>query len=158
MLSAILLISENKKLQIENQRQKRKRAQKRTYIARGGVLLGAEGASRVSTAQEGAAEGAAEAAAGPRQRVKPRCSMCKLTEHNARTCPKRQATSQQIAIYNIIVRCYIIRVIWPQKWGGWPAQGYSQLGGGLRYRLLDLLKLLLIDIAAPSIYKVALFT
>jgi len=57
------------------------------------VLLGAEGASRTSAAQEGAAEGAAEAAAGPRQRAKPRCSMYKSTEHNARMCPKRQATS-----------------------------------------------------------------
>ena len=45
MLSAILLASKNKRLYIENQRQKRKRAKRRTYIARGGILLGAEGAS-----------------------------------------------------------------------------------------------------------------
>ena len=44
--SAMLLTSENKKLRMENQRQKRKRAKKCTYIARGGILLGAEGASR----------------------------------------------------------------------------------------------------------------
>jgi len=47
MLSAMLLTSENEKLCIKNQRQKRKRAKKCTYIARGGVLLGAEGASHV---------------------------------------------------------------------------------------------------------------
>ena len=47
MSSAVLLASENEKLRIENQRQKKKRAKKRTYIARGGVLLGVEGASRV---------------------------------------------------------------------------------------------------------------
>ena len=47
ILSAVLLISENKKLYMENQRQKRKKAKKRTYIARGGVLLGAEGASYI---------------------------------------------------------------------------------------------------------------
>jgi len=41
----------------------------------------------------GAVEGAAEAVVGPRQRAKPRCSICKSIEHNARTCPKRQATS-----------------------------------------------------------------
>jgi hypothetical protein len=35
MLSAVLLASENEKLYIENQRQKRKRAQPRMYIARG---------------------------------------------------------------------------------------------------------------------------
>ena len=45
MLSAVLLASENKKLRMENRRQKKKRAQRRTYIARGGVLLGAEGLS-----------------------------------------------------------------------------------------------------------------
>jgi len=45
ILSAVLLASENEKLRIENQRQKRKRAKKRIYIAKGGVLLGAEGAS-----------------------------------------------------------------------------------------------------------------
>ena len=51
MLSAILLASENKKLYIENQCQKKKRVEKRTYIARGGVLSGAEGASRAQAAQ-----------------------------------------------------------------------------------------------------------
>ena len=60
MSSAVLLASENEKLRMENQRQKRKRAQKRTYIARGGVLSGAEGASRAQAAYGGAAEGAAE--------------------------------------------------------------------------------------------------
>ena len=63
MSSAVLLVSENEKLHIENQHQKRKRAKRRTYIARGGVLSGAEGASRAQAAQEGAVEGAAEAAA-----------------------------------------------------------------------------------------------
>jgi hypothetical protein len=43
---------------MENQHQKRKKAQRRTYIARGGVLSGAEGASRASAAAEGAAGGA----------------------------------------------------------------------------------------------------
>jgi hypothetical protein len=93
MLSAVLLASENKKLRMENQRQKKKRAKKRTYIARGGVLLGAEGASRAQAAQEGVAEGAAEAAAERPQRALRKCSMCASTEHTARTCPRRQATS-----------------------------------------------------------------
>jgi hypothetical protein len=93
MLSAILLTSENKKLCMENQRQKRKRAKKCTYIARGGILLGAEGASRAQAAQGGVAKGAAEAAAERPQRAPRKCSICKSLEHTARTCPRRQTTS-----------------------------------------------------------------
>ena len=93
MLSAVLLTSENKKLHIENQRQKKKRAEKRTYIARGGVLSGAERASRAQAAQEGVVEGAAEAATERPQRAPRKCSMCYSIEHTARTCPRRQATS-----------------------------------------------------------------
>jgi len=89
MLSAVLLASENKNLRMENRRQKGKRAQRRTYIARGGVLLGAEGASRAQATQEEVAEAAAKR---PR-RALPKCSMCKSTEHNVRTCPRRQVTS-----------------------------------------------------------------
>jgi len=48
---------------MENQRQKQKRATRRTYIARGGVLLGAEGLSRAQAAQKGAVEGAVKGAA-----------------------------------------------------------------------------------------------
>jgi hypothetical protein len=93
MSSAILLAGENKRLRIENHRQKRKRANKRTYIARGGVLSGAEGASRAQAAQQGAPGGAAATAAERPQRALRKCSMCKSTEHTARTCPRRQATS-----------------------------------------------------------------
>ena len=93
IVSAVLLISENKKLRIENERQKKKRAKKRTYIARGGVLSGAEGASRAQAAQEGAVERAAEAAVKRPQRAVRKCSMCKSTEHTARTCPRRQASN-----------------------------------------------------------------
>ena len=90
MSSTVLLASENEKLRMENQRQKRKKAQRRTYIAKGGVLSGAEGASRASAAEEGAA---AAAAAERPQRAPRKCSMCTSTEHTARTCPRRQPTS-----------------------------------------------------------------
>jgi hypothetical protein len=90
MLSAVLLASENEKLCMENRRQKKKKVERRTYIARGGVLLGVEGASRAQAAQEGVAEVAAERP----QRVLRKCSICKSTEHNARTCPRRQINSQ----------------------------------------------------------------
>ena len=48
---------------MENQRQKKKRVEKRTYIARGGVLLGAEGAFYIQAAQTRHKEATAEAAA-----------------------------------------------------------------------------------------------
>jgi hypothetical protein len=92
ILYAVLLASECDKLWAENQRQKRKRAKRRTYIARGGVLSEAEGLSRAQAAQEGAAEGAVEAAVERPQRAPSKCSMCKSTEHTARTCPRRQAS------------------------------------------------------------------
>ena len=92
MSSAVLLASENKKLRVENQRQKRKKAQRRTYIARGGVLSGAEGASRAQAAQTRHEEATAEAAAERPQRALRKCSICKSTEHTARTCLRRQTT------------------------------------------------------------------
>ena len=64
------------------------------YIAKGGVLLGAEGASRAQAAQEVPVEVAVEAAPEQRQRAPRKCSMCTSTEHTARTCPRRQAISQ----------------------------------------------------------------
>ena len=57
MLSAVLLIDKNKKLRVENQRQKRKRVKRHTYIARGGILLGVEGALYIRAAQEGVERG-----------------------------------------------------------------------------------------------------
>ena len=92
MSSAVLLTSENEKLRVENQRQKRKRAKRRTYIARGGVLSGAEGASRAQAGQTRREEAVTEAAAEQPQRAVRKCSMCKSTEHTARTCPRRQTT------------------------------------------------------------------
>ena len=42
MHSAVLLAHQNEQLYKENQRQKRKRVQRRSYLTRGGVLTGAE--------------------------------------------------------------------------------------------------------------------
>ena len=89
--SAVLLTSECEKLRAENQRQKRKRAKRRTYIAKGGVLSGAEGLSRAQAAQEGAVEAAVERP----QRALRKCSMCKSTEHIARMCLRRQASKSK---------------------------------------------------------------
>ena len=51
MSSALLLASENQKLFVENQRQKGKRAKRRTYIAKGGVSVEAEGLSLAQNTQ-----------------------------------------------------------------------------------------------------------
>jgi hypothetical protein len=53
MHSAVILVEENRQLRAENQRQKAKRAKKRTYIATGGVLLVQEGLDRSNTARNG---------------------------------------------------------------------------------------------------------
>jgi len=89
MSNAVLLVSEVEKLHTENQCQKRKRATRRTYIARGGVLSAAEGASRAQAAQTRHEEATAEAAAERPRRAPRKCSICKSTEHTARTCPRR---------------------------------------------------------------------
>ena len=74
---------------MENHHQKRKRAKKRIYIARGGVLLGTEGASYTQATQQGAVGGAVAAEAKRPQQALRKYSMCKSTEHTARTCPRR---------------------------------------------------------------------
>ena len=94
MSSTVLLASENEKLHMENQCQKRKRAKRHMYIAKGGVLTGAEGLFCAQTAQtrhEGATAGAATE---QRQRAVRKCSICKSTEHTARTCPGRQISRE----------------------------------------------------------------
>jgi hypothetical protein len=53
MHSAVILIEENRQLQAENERQKIKRAKKRTYITIGGVLLVQEGLDRSNIASKG---------------------------------------------------------------------------------------------------------
>lgn len=93
MHSALFLASENQKLQAENKRQKRKRAERRSYIARGGILTGAE--AQILIENEINSQNRVEDAPpqNTRQRAPRRCSLCASLEHNARTCPERQNTS-----------------------------------------------------------------
>ena len=89
MHSAVLLADENKKLRAANERQKKKRAVRRSYIATGGVLTVQEGLDRSVTTNT---EPTSEFTGGVKeQRISaPRtCSMCKSLEHTARTCPLR---------------------------------------------------------------------
>jgi hypothetical protein len=89
MHSAVLLADENKKLRAANERQKKKRAARRSYIATGGVLTVQEGLDRSITTNT---EPTGQFAGGfEEQRIRaPRtCSICKSLEHTARTCPLR---------------------------------------------------------------------
>lgn len=114
MHSAVLLSSENERLTAENQRQKRKRAQKRSYIARGGILTAEEATIQINQATEAAAtaaqaaeamkatkatetavKAAAEAVKAVEAKNKPRapsrCSLCGSFDHKAPKCPSYQS-------------------------------------------------------------------
>ena len=95
MSSAVLLASENEKLRAENERQKVKRSKPRKYIARKGVLTGAEGISRMHTAENERAkrgEASTDVSGEKLQRAAPKCSMCSALEHTAHTCPTHQTS------------------------------------------------------------------
>lgn len=89
MHSAVLLADENKKLRAANERQKKKRAVRRSYIATGGVLTVQEGLDRSVAANT---ELTAQFTGGVKERRirAPRtCSVCGSLEHTARTCPNK---------------------------------------------------------------------
>ena len=69
--------------------EKKKRAKKRSYIQSGSSLTVQRGLELVEIAKNGPIE----EEAGPRVQQQPRamrmCSLCRLTVHNARTCPER---------------------------------------------------------------------
>jgi hypothetical protein len=101
MHNAVLLSKENSQLRAENQRQKRKRAQRRAFIQTGGTMTIGEGISRTEAHLEGQAQqevrqeaeegvaSPAETAPKTRKRAQPKCSSCGSIEHNARTCPDK---------------------------------------------------------------------
>ena len=93
MNSAILLAEENRQLQAENERQKRKKAKKRSYIAKGGVLIVQEGLDLSRIANEGLQSGVATQEAIVRTRAPRTCSLCRSQSHTARTCPTRQVSN-----------------------------------------------------------------
>ncbi|KAF2193443.1 hypothetical protein K469DRAFT_712195 [Zopfia rhizophila CBS 207.26] len=100
MHNAAILAAENKALRAENTRQKRKRAQRRTTIAEGGIFTIQEGQDMIRKQElvEQIQEGERQAQlrtmpAGAQTRAPRKCSMCESLEHTARTCPKRQRTN-----------------------------------------------------------------
>jgi len=93
MNSAVLLREEVRQLRAKNERQKKKRAKRRSYIATGGVLTVQEGLDLSQTANEGLQGGVATEEATARMRAPRICSMCKSLSHTARTCPTKQVSN-----------------------------------------------------------------
>ena len=89
MYTNTVLAEENRQLRAENQRQKRKRAIKRTFIQSGGVLTVQHGIELVETAENGPVGGEVEPLIEPQPRAVRMCSVCRSIEHTARTCPVR---------------------------------------------------------------------
>ena len=89
MHNAVLLASQNERLYAENQRQKRKRTQKRSYIANGGTLRGAEARGLIQSGESSQNNSVADVQPTVRQRAPPKCSLCGSLQHNARTCLER---------------------------------------------------------------------
>ncbi len=89
MYYGVILAEENRQLRAENTRQKRKRAIRRSYVQSGGVLTVQEGIELVERAENRPVEEEVEPRTQPQLRALARCSICRATEHNARTCPAR---------------------------------------------------------------------
>ena len=84
-----VLAEENRQLRAENQRQKRKRAIKRSFIQSGGVLTVQQGIELVEIAENGPISEGGNPLILPQPRTIRMCSICRSTEHTARTCPMR---------------------------------------------------------------------
>ena len=85
MHSAVLLADENKQLRAENERQKKKKAKRRSYIAQGGVLTVEKGLDRSKTVGLQLMEGLTDQLVKPQTRAPRTCSICRSLEHTART-------------------------------------------------------------------------
>jgi len=92
MQSAILITAENRKLRAANERVKKKRGKKKSYVGKGGAL----GVAEVQEAQRGVVieeNPSIQVVEEPSQAIRTRaprtCSVCRSLEHTARTCPER---------------------------------------------------------------------
>src|SRR5450432_3333418 len=95
MNSAVLLREEVRQLRAENERQKKKRAKRRSYIATGGVLTVQEGLELSQPTIEPVIEAIGRVVTDEpvvRRRAPPTCSICKALSHTARTCPEKPSS------------------------------------------------------------------
>ena len=93
MHNAVLLTDENKRLRAANERQKKKRATRRSYVATGGVLTVQEGLNRSQIVDTEVIPKSTDQSVDPQIRAPPKCSMCKSLAHTARTCPQREVSN-----------------------------------------------------------------
>ena len=93
MHNATFLAAENRKLRAANERVKKKRAVKKSFVRKGGVLQVSEVQNRLNQATadiEVVNQVVDQNVASVRTRAPAKCSICKSLEHTARTCPDRQ--------------------------------------------------------------------
>jgi hypothetical protein len=93
MHDAVLLAEEVRQLRHEAERQKKKKAKKRTFIAKGGVLTVQEGRDLSQNATIVPEGGVTCQEESRLPRAPRKCSMCYSLVHTARTCPERQASN-----------------------------------------------------------------
>ena len=93
MNSAVLLAEENRQLQAENERQKKKRAKRRLYIATRGVLTVQEGLDLSQIANIELEGRVAMQEATVKTRAPRTCSLCRSLSHTARTCLTKQVSN-----------------------------------------------------------------
>jgi hypothetical protein len=93
MESIALLTDQNEKLMVENQRQKRKKAQQRVYIAKEGILTGADAQELIDNRRNSTLEVVPDRQGQGRQRALPKCSLCSSLKHKAPKCPRYQRIS-----------------------------------------------------------------
>jgi hypothetical protein len=91
--STVLLAEENRQLQGENQRQKKKRAKRRAFIATGGVLTIQEGLDRSQVTNTVLESGAVTEEGIIKTRAPRTCSIYKSLLHTARTCPTKHVSN-----------------------------------------------------------------
>ena len=91
--SAVLLAAENRKLRAANERVKKKRAKRKSYVGKGQVLSAQEvqeGQVQSVVEEEGGNQVIRESELALPIRAPRTCSICRSLEHTARTCPERQ--------------------------------------------------------------------
>jgi hypothetical protein len=93
MHNVVLLAEEVRQLRYKAKRQKRKKAKKRTFIAKGGVLTIQEGRALSQKAPVVPESSIIHQEEARQPRAPRKCSMCYSLEHTARTCLIRQASN-----------------------------------------------------------------
>ena len=93
MHNATLFAAENRQLRAANEKVKKKRAVKKLFVRKGGVLRVSEVQNKLNQATadiEVVDQVVDQNVAPARARASAKCSICKSLEHTARTCPDRQ--------------------------------------------------------------------